>query len=113
MEEEVRKLKELVADLMLDTVMLQEVLGRHPLGVRRACGLMRLNRVSRYNCPHRCDDIALLRRLHELDQARPRFGYLRLHEILRREGWIVHRKLVHESTGEKREPCGSCLVESG
>lgn len=27
-------------------------------------------------------------------QARPRFGYLRLHVMLRREGWVVNRKRV-------------------
>jgi putative transposase len=34
-------------------------------------------------------------RLRELAQARPRFGYLRLHVMLRREGWVVNRKRVH------------------
>ena len=34
-------------------------------------------------------------RLRELAQARPRFGYLRLHVMLRREGWTVNRKRVH------------------
>ena len=33
-------------------------------------------------------------RLRELAQARPRFGYLRLHVMLRREGWVVNRKRV-------------------
>ena len=34
-------------------------------------------------------------RLRELAQARPRFGYLRLHVMLRCEGWVVNRKRVH------------------
>lgn len=34
-------------------------------------------------------------RLRELAQTRPRFGYLRLQVMLRREGWIVNRKRVH------------------
>jgi putative transposase len=34
-------------------------------------------------------------RLRELAQARPRFGYLRLHVMLRRESWVVNRKRVH------------------
>lgn len=33
-------------------------------------------------------------RLRELAQARPRCGYLRLHVLLRREGWGVNRKRV-------------------
>lgn len=34
-------------------------------------------------------------RLKELAAARPRFGYLRLHMLLRREGWRVNRKRVY------------------
>src|SRR5205085_5683155 len=34
-------------------------------------------------------------RLRELAQARPRVGDLRLHVLLRREGWGVNRKRVH------------------
>ena len=34
-------------------------------------------------------------RMKELAQARPRFGYLRLHVLLRREGWRVNKKRVH------------------
>jgi putative transposase len=34
-------------------------------------------------------------RMKELAQARPRFGYLRLHVLLRREGWTVNKKRVH------------------
>jgi putative transposase len=34
-------------------------------------------------------------RLREIAQGRPRFGYLRLHVLLRREGWVVNKKRVH------------------
>jgi putative transposase len=33
-------------------------------------------------------------RIRELAMARPRFGYLRIHILLRREGWKVNRKRV-------------------
>ena len=62
------------------------------IGVRRACGLLRLNRASWYDRHHGRDDTAIRMRLRELAQARPRFGYLRLHVMLRREGWAVNRK---------------------
>ena len=71
------------------------MLGQHRIGVRRACGLLRLNRALWYYRHHRRDEIVLRRRLRELAQARPRFGYLRLHVMLRREGWVVNRKQVH------------------
>lgn len=71
------------------------MLGQHLIGVRRACGLLRLNRASWYYRHRRREDLVLRRRLRELAQARPRFGYLRLHVMLRREGWVVNRKRVH------------------
>lgn len=74
---------------------MREVLGRHPIEVRRACGLVTLNRASWYYRHRRRDDSALRRRLRELAHARPRFGYLRLHVMLRREGWRINRKRVH------------------
>jgi putative transposase len=37
---------------------------------------------------------ALRRRMCELAQARPRFGYRRVHVLLRRDGWQVNMKCV-------------------
>jgi transposase InsO family protein len=34
-------------------------------------------------------------RSRELAMARPRFGYQRIHVLLRREGWAINRKRVH------------------
>ena len=39
--------------------------------------------------------MALRMRLKELAGARPRYGYLRLHTLLRREGWRVNRKRIY------------------
>ena len=39
--------------------------------------------------------MALRMRLKELAASRPRFGYRRLHLLLRREGWRVNHKLIH------------------
>ena len=70
------------------------VTAQFAIGVRRACGLLRLNRASWYYRHHGRDDTVIRMRLRELAQARPRFGYLRLHVLLRREGWGVNRKRV-------------------
>jgi putative transposase len=72
-----------------------DVLAHFPIGVRRARGLLQLPRASWYYRAHRREDTALRRRLRELAQARPRFGYLRLHVLLRREGWRINKKRVH------------------
>lgn len=37
----------------------------------------------------------LRRRIREIALARPRFGFQRIHVVLRREGWLVNRKRVH------------------
>jgi len=39
--------------------------------------------------------VALRIRLKDLATARPRFGYLRLHILLLREGWKINRKRVY------------------
>jgi len=47
------------------------------------------------------DDAALRMRLRELAAARPRFGYNRLHILLRREGQVVNLKRVRRIYREK------------
>jgi len=62
---------------------------------RRACRLVGIGRSTmRYRVCSRGDDAALRRRLGELADARPRFGYRRLHALLRREGIVVNHKRI-------------------
>lgn len=68
---------------------------RHALSERRACRLVGIGRSTlRYRPRGRADDGAMRRRLRELAAARPRFGYRRLHVLLRREGVIINHKRV-------------------
>lgn len=68
----------------------------HPdVSVRRACSLVGLNRSTWMYRHHGKDDTALRLRLRELAAARPRFGHLRLHLLLRREGWVVNKKRTY------------------
>jgi len=41
------------------------------------------------------DQSPLRLRIRDLAQARPRFGYLRIHTLLRREGWVINKKRVY------------------
>jgi putative transposase len=62
---------------------------------RRAC---RVAGVARSSCRYRsvAADQAVLRiRLRDLAAARVRYGYRRLHVLLRREGWRVNHKRVY------------------
>ena len=64
----------------------------HGVSERRACALVGVSRrVIRYE-PTRPDDGALRQRLRELAAERRRFGYRRLHILLRREGVMINRK---------------------
>jgi putative transposase len=61
---------------------------------RRACRLVGTARATVRYHGRRRDDAALRDRLRELAAARPRFGYRRLHALLRREGIRVNHKRV-------------------
>jgi putative transposase len=61
---------------------------------RRACGLM-TGTVSSYRYQTRRSDEPLRTRLVELAREKPRFGYRRLHVLLRRWGEPVNHKRVH------------------
>jgi putative transposase len=49
----------------------------------------------RYKSQRMTDDAPIRRRLEELAAERRRFGYRRLHVLLRREGIVVNIKRVH------------------
>ena len=68
---------------------------RFGLSQRRACRLVSCGRSTiRYRRRPPGDDAALRSRLRELAAQRPRFGYRRLHVLLRREGRVVNHKRV-------------------
>src|SRR6185369_5903340 len=69
--------------------------GTFQIHIRRACGLAQLSRTAWYRRPSEARlQIVLRLRIRELAHARPRFGYLRIWVLLRREGWLVNRKRV-------------------
>lgn len=63
------------------------------LGVTRACGLVGISR-SLYRYRRRPEPAALVERLRELAAVKRRYGYRRLHVLLKREGFVVNRKRV-------------------
>ncbi len=68
----------------------------HGLSQRRACRLANLN-LSTWQYKARKQVSTDLRdRIIELAAERRRFGYHRLYILLRREGWIVNHKAVHQ-----------------
>ena len=67
----------------------------HDLSQRRACGLIGIGRSSYAYRPQRPRDETLRARLGELAAERPRYGYRRLHLLLRREGNAVNHKRTY------------------
>jgi putative transposase len=62
---------------------------------RRACRTIGVSRSTLRYETEREDPAELRTRLRELAQARPRFGYRRLHVLLRREGRRVNHKRIY------------------
>ena len=59
---------------------------------RRACRVIGADLKSMRYRSQRDDDAELRSKLRELAQQRRRFGYRRLHILLRREGVVINRK---------------------
>ena len=58
----------------------------------RTCRLAQFSRAAWYRRSRTKDQSVLRMRIRDLAHARPRFGYLRIWVLLRREGWRVNRK---------------------
>lgn len=75
--------------------MVQWVREHYRVSERHACRLVGIGRSTLRYCARQRTDESLLRlRLRELAAVRPRFGYRRLHVLLRREGVIINHKRV-------------------
>jgi len=68
--------------------------GTFSVSCARACRLAQFGRSSWYRRSRAKDQSALRLRIRDLAHARPRFGYLRIWVLLRREGWCVNGKRV-------------------
>ena len=65
------------------------------MSVKRACRPALLQRGTWYRRTQAKDQTLPRLRIRDIAYARPRFGYLRIQVMLRREGWIVNHKRVH------------------
>jgi len=78
-------------DQRSDVIWLRE---QYAASERRVCGLMGIA-MSSYRYRTKRSDEALRARLVELAREKPRFGYRRLHVLLRRSGEPVNHKRLH------------------
>ncbi|HWI69754.1 MAG TPA: IS3 family transposase [Nitrospiraceae bacterium] len=112
LEDENRRLKQMVAEQALDIQALkaitgkklvrpkakraaaQEVVARFGLSQRRVCRLVALDRNTLRYRSRRRDDGELRVRMREIAEAKRRYGCPRIYVRLRREGWPVNHKKV-------------------
>jgi putative transposase len=71
------------------------MVSHHGYSERRACGVTRQCRSTQYYKNRRDPRTELRVRMRALAETRVRFGYRRLHVMLRREGWNVGKKLIY------------------
>lgn len=67
----------------------------YKISERRACRVVAVNRATVQYRSVKTDAPALRARINEIAATRVRYGYPRIHVLLRREGWVVNRKRVY------------------
>ncbi|WP_090600240.1 IS3 family transposase [Pelagibacterium luteolum] len=120
LEDENAKLKKLLADAMLDNSALKDLLGKKvvapaarrkavaylretfEMSERRACTVLGCCRMTMRYQGSRTDDIDLRDRMKAIAHERRRFGYRRLHVLLRREGYVVNHKRLFRMYREEK-----------
>ena len=81
---------------------------------QRGCELLQLNRSSfHYRSRPKPDDRALRIRIKEIAAVLVRYGYLRITEMLKREGWQVGRKRFRIFTVVDRQTFGATACAAG
>jgi putative transposase len=61
----------------------------------RACNLLKISRTTYRYKTHRSEQTLLRMRIREIAYSRVRYGYQRIHILLRREGWRINHKRTH------------------
>ena len=73
---------------------------------RRACKAIGCCRMTMRYQTTRADEAGLRQRMRAIAQERRRFGYRRLHVLLKREGYLVNHKKLFRLYREPFEPTG-------
>ena len=68
------------------------VRGEWGVSIRRACRVLDVDTSTYHYKSRRPEQAGLERRIREICQTRVRYGYRRVHVLLRREGWRVNHK---------------------
>ncbi len=66
------------------------VRGEWGVSIRRACRVLDVDTSTYHDKSRRPEQAGLERRIREICQTRVRYGYRRVHVLLRREGWTIN-----------------------
>jgi putative transposase len=75
--------------------LVDEVRGTWKVSIRRACSVLRTETSTYHYKGKRRSQAALVKRIKEIAETRVRYGYRRVHVLLRREGWAVNAKRIY------------------
>jgi len=70
------------------------------VSIRRACSVLEFDRSTYHYKSRRREQAGVEARIKEICQTRVRYGYRRVHVLLRREGWEVNLKRTHRIYNE-------------
>jgi putative transposase len=68
------------------------VCGEWGVSIRRACRVLSVDTSTYHYKSRRHGQAGLERRIREICETRVRYGYRRVHTVLRREGWSINQK---------------------
>jgi putative transposase len=66
--------------------------GEWDVSIRRACRVLEVDTFTYHYKLRRHGQAGLEQRIKEICQTRVRYGYRRVHVLLRREGWCITKK---------------------
>lgn len=69
--------------------------GEWKVSIQRACRALKFDTSTYHYKSKRAGQAILRKRIREIAETRVRFGYRRVHVLLRREGWAVSKKRVY------------------
>jgi putative transposase len=78
------------------------IVTHYDINVRRACRLIKHTRSVQYYRSVKDPRHDLRSRMHEIAQARVRYGYRRIHVLLKRDGWQLGKNQMYRLYCEER-----------
>ncbi len=79
---------------------MDEVRSTWRVSIRRACQVTGTEASTYHYKGRRADQADLVKRIREIAETRMRYGYRRIHVLLRREGWPVNAKRIYRLYNE-------------